>query len=97
MDIIGREKTQAWLNYITTIGYKRDDKFWVRIGFNKHLLINGIKVTEWSKTGKNATVEVVYHWGVDGTTDTNTHKMVKREYLVELYRELCKESEKSKE
>ena len=95
MDIVGNE-SQNWLYYITTTGYKRDYKFYLRVSPNRHIFTNEIKVTEWSRSGKTATVEAVYHNGVDGKTTIYSEKRVKKQYLVDLYRELCKESERSK-
>jgi len=85
----GQKNRQDWLDSLTTTGlkfvYKRD----LKIGFNRSVYFNEIKITGWSASGKTATVELIYYRH-DGTYGTTTES-VKRDYLVQLYHELQRE------
>jgi hypothetical protein len=80
---------QDWLVSLKNTGLKRDNKFDLKVGFNRSIYLNELKITDWSASGKTATVEVGYHRH-DGTTSTTTES-VKKDYLVHLYHDLNRE------
>jgi len=81
-----------WLETLFTTGLTFKERKTIKIGYNQDRWFNEIKITDWTASGKTATVQTVYHspYEFEGGRRPSTVK-VKKEYLLDLYNGLLRD------